>query len=35
MGIEVLIGIMAVVTVVCVYFWVVREKPEQTEKNPS
>jgi hypothetical protein len=32
MGIELLIAIMGVVTVVCVYFWVVRQKPEQTEK---
>jgi hypothetical protein len=27
-----LVALMGLVTIVCVYFWVVREKPEQTER---
>jgi hypothetical protein len=32
---EYLIALMGVVTVVCVYFWVVRKKPEDVEKQAS
>ena len=35
MATEYLIALMGFVTVVCVYFWVVRKKPEETEKQPS
>ena len=30
-----LVGIMGLLTVICVYFWLVRAKPEQTTETKS
>jgi hypothetical protein len=36
MPVGVLIGVMGFLTIVCVYFWLVRSKPSETPKaNPQ